>query len=82
MKAVSYGFSFFHQGDTYIKQIKRFESPIELDLGYGITKLRKYDAELFDGTKLEFKDWSAWKHWSNDSFKEQFIPDLADSGFT
>src|SRR5690606_20144198 len=70
------------RGDTFIKQIKRFESPVELNLGDGVTKLRKYDAELFYGTKLEFKNWSAWKHWSNDSFKKQFIPDLADGDFT
>ncbi|MFK8299065.1 hypothetical protein ACI76O_11950 [Capnocytophaga cynodegmi] len=54
----------------------------ELDLGDGITKLRKYDIEMLSGSKLEFKDWSAWANWSNSSFRKQFIPDLADTDFT
>ncbi|GET46191.1 hypothetical protein RCZ01_14930 [Capnocytophaga felis] len=54
----------------------------ELDLGDGITKLRKYDIEMLSGSKLEFKDWSTWANWSNSSFRKQFIPDLADVNFT
>jgi hypothetical protein len=69
------------KGDDFIKGIKRFESPVELDLGDGITKLRKYDIEMINGRKLEFKDWSAWQSWSNASFRKQFIPDLADGNF-
>ena len=60
----------------------KFESAVELDLGDGITKLRKYDIEMQNGSKLEFKDWSAWANWSNSSFRKQFIPDLADTDFT
>ncbi|MFK8299052.1 hypothetical protein ACI76O_11550 [Capnocytophaga cynodegmi] len=61
---------------------EKFEATTELDLGDGITKLRKYDIEMLSGSKLEFKDWSAWANWSNSSFRKQFIPDLADTDFT
>lgn len=33
----------------------KFESAVELDLGDGITKLRKYDIEMNSSVKLEFK---------------------------
>ncbi|MCO6460909.1 MAG: hypothetical protein J5I59_05860 [Saprospiraceae bacterium] len=46
-----------------------------------MSKLRKYDIELFDGTKFELKDWSNWKHWSDNTFRNQFIPDIADPDF-
>jgi hypothetical protein len=71
------------KGDDFIKGIRRFESPVELDLGDGVTKIRKYDIVLKEGDiKLEFKDWSAWQSWSNASFRKQFIPDIADTKFT
>ncbi|GIZ16540.1 hypothetical protein [Capnocytophaga catalasegens] len=70
------------KGDAFIKGIKEFEATTELDLGDGITKLRKYNIEMVSGSKLEFKDWSAWANWSNNSFRKQFIPDLTDVDFT
>ncbi|MEM9389437.1 MAG: fibronectin type III domain-containing protein [Bacteroidota bacterium] len=70
------------KGDNFIAKIRRFESPTEITLSDGTTKLRKYDIELTDGTQIEFKDWSDWKSWSDDTFKKQFVNDLANPEFT
>jgi len=70
------------KGDNFIAEIRKFEDVVEITLSDGGTKLRRYDIALKDGTKLEFKDWSKWTNWSNSSFRNQFIPDIADLNFT